>query len=403
MSTKILFIITRSEFGGAQRYLYEIATRLDPQKYEIVFGIGEKKRQSSIFDFHTVKSAKSGAASPHFNGVKFSNIRTFYLKHLKRVPWLISALLCVREILSLLKREKPDVLFLCSTTSGILGSVAGYLHKKKNPRLKIIYRIGGWAFRDPRPTWQNKIIIRLEKLTAPVKDKIIVNSEIDRQLAVRYKITPENKILKIYNGVDPDKMKFLPRNEAREYLSSKFKIQSHKIIGTIANFYKTKGLNYLIEAAHVLTAQDPILNISFVIIGEGRERPKLKGLIKKYGLENIVFLAGRLADAYQYLKAFDVFVLPSVKEGFPWAILEAMAAEVPVIAAKVGALPEIIEDSKEGLLIEPKNSRLLAEKINWLLSHPEQARQMASLAKEKAQTRFPLQKMLSDTQLVLNA
>ncbi len=139
-----------------------------------------------------------------------------------------------------------------------------------------------------------------------------------------------------------------------------------------------------------------------IIIGEGKERPKLEGLIKKYSLEDKVLLAGRIPDAYKYLKAFDVFVLPSLKEGFPWIILEAMAAELPIVATKVGALPEIIENGREGFLVEPKNSQTLAEKIKWLLENPQEAKVMGIQAKAKLAKEFSFQRMIKETEKLLS-
>ena len=107
-------------------------------------------------------------------------------------------------------------------------------------------------------------------------------------------------------------------------------------------------------------------------------------------MENKVLLAGRIPDAYKYLKAFDVFVLPSLKEGFPWIILEAMAAEIPIIATKVGALLEILE---EEFLVEPKNSQELAKKISWMLQHPTKA---------KLKQKFTSQTMLTETAEMLS-
>jgi glycosyltransferase involved in cell wall biosynthesis len=314
----------------------------------------------------------------------------------------------MKEIYDLLKRERPDILFLCSTTAGLLGSIASFFYKLRtsNFELRTIYRIGGWAFKDPRNFVLNKILLWLEKLTAPLKDKIIVNSEIDHQIAIKSKICPAEKIVKIYNGIDVNELKFLPKEEAREILLSKIpnsKLRiANFIIGCVANFYKTKGLPYLIKAAKIISINQPNQHKSaFLIIGEGKERKKLESLIKKYNLENNVFLLGRIPDAYRYLKAFDIFVLPSLKEGFPWIILEAMAAEVPIISTNVGAISEIIENGVDGLLVEPKNSQALAKKIIWLIKNQEKAKEMTIKAKEKLKE-FSLEKMIEETVKLLD-
>ena len=123
-------------------------------------------------------------------------------------------------------------------------------------------------------------------------------------------------------------------------INLKFKIQNLKLIGTIANLYPTKGINFLIEAAAKLIKDHP--ELLFVIFGDGPERKKLELMINDLGLKNKVLLAGYLPEAHRYLKAFDLFVLPSVKEGLPYAILKAQAAGLTVVATQTGGLPEIL-------------------------------------------------------------
>lgn len=380
---KILFLVTQSEMGGTQRYIYEIARLLDKTNYDILVAAGQPA---------FVPLSGTSAKGEFFEKLETVGIKTLMLKEMKRTPWPWQITKSIWEIRGLLKKERPNVLFLCSTTAGLLGSLAGgfaSLMKEAKPP-KIIYRIGGWAFRDPRAFWKNWLILLAEKITAPFKDLIIVNSEVDRKLALKYKIVPEKKLIKIYNGIDVDSLDFLSREEARSRLHLQH-FNEGKIVGTVANFYKTKGLEYLIEAARqMLEAKPPTSGIvKFLIIGDGKLRSKLERLIKKYGLENKVILAGRIPDAYRYLKAFDVFVLPSLKEGFPWIILEAMAAQVPIVTTKVGAIPEILD---EEFLAEPGNADALAKKISRMLEHP---------AKTELKPEFTLSKMVSETEKIL--
>ncbi len=391
---KILFIITQSELGGAQRYIFETAKYFNSQNYYVLVGAGQGDK--NLFE-------KLGKVK----------IQSHFIKYLIRNPNPFKDFLAIFEILNLIKKEKPDILFLNSTKAGFLGSIAGWLYKKLYyHKLPIIYRAGGWSFNDPRCWFLNKILFWMEKITAPLKDKIIVNSGLDYNIAIKKRIASSLKMIKIYNGIDAKKLDFLSKEQAIKYLSSKFKIQNsklkfkvqnydYKIIGTVANFYKTKGLEYLIKSAYILKNQ--ISNLIFIVIGDGKLRPKLETLIKTYNLENNFFLIGKIPDAYRYLKAFDIFILPSLKEGMPWAILEAMSAEIPIIATKVGAIPEMIENKKEGLITPPKNSNKLAKNIIWILEHQKQAQFMATNARKKIEKEFTLQKMLNKTENLITS
>ncbi len=375
-SKKILFIVTQSEMGGAQRFVADASVWLAQQNYQVIVAAG--KGNGKLFD-------------------KLSGLKTYNLKHLKRMPNPLTGLRAVKEIRHLLKQEQPDILFLCSTMAGILGSIASASKKPmfgcptpKHSMMRVIYRIGGWAFNDPRPWWQKKLILFLEKRTAKRKDKIIVNSQFDFDCALKHKIAPAEKLVKIHNGLDPNRIEFLPKEAAQQKLGLSLNLPT---VGAISNFYKTKGLEYLIKAAKNI-------NSSFIIIGDGPERKNLENLIAELNLQDKVILLGRIPEARKYLKAFDILTLPSLKEGFPWVILEAMAAGVPIVATKVGALPEIITDNQSGFLVEPGNSQALAQKIKTLLQNPALQTKFSQNARQRLQD-FSQQKMLSQTEQVI--
>ena len=212
---KIIFIVTQSEFGGAQRYIFEMVSNLEKAKYDILVAAGQGDGEL-------------------FRKLQGTPARTIQLKWLRRTPCPWEIPLSIFKIYNLLKREKPNTLFLCSTTAGLLGSLSSFSYKilTRHPsryetdKMQVIYRIGGWSFLDPRPSWMNKILSWLEKSTAPFKDKIIVNSELDKKIAINYKICPPEKIVKIYNGLDFEKLEFLPKEQAKNFLSknTKYKI-----------------------------------------------------------------------------------------------------------------------------------------------------------------------------------
>src|SRR3989344_3960973 len=375
MPKKILFIITKSEMGGAQRFLYDFTTHLDPNNYELLVAAG-----------------KGGELLEKFEK---SNIRTILIKNFSNAIGIknIQAFL---EIFRLIIKFKPDILYLLSSEAGFTGSIAGAfcraLTKKPN---KIIYRIGGWAFKEPKNVLIKKVYLWAEKISAPFKDLIITNSEFDRNLAIKNNIIKPEKIIVIYNSLDFDNLNFLPKKEAGKIITSKinnsqFIIPDSILVGVIANLYKNKGLIYLIFAMAKISND----HINAVIIGDGPEREILEKLIKRNNLENKITLIGYVADAYKYLKAFDAFILPSVKEGQPWTILETMAAEVPIVATNIAGIPEMIENEKSGLLVEPADPLALASAIERILTHPSLAQEFAKNALKTVKNKFNLTDMM---------
>jgi glycosyltransferase involved in cell wall biosynthesis len=362
---KILYIITLSSWGGAQKYVYNIAVNL--AKIETIeFAVAGG--QESIGEL----SAK----------LLDKNLKFIPIKRLVRRISPLNDLLAVWEIKKLIDKEKPDVVHLNSSKAGAVGSLAAKLSRQ---RPKVIYTVHGWVFKESLNPIVKLAYFLIEKVFAGFKDYFICLSDLDRQIGINSKITPINKVATIYNGLDlPDNYFF-----DKETALSKLNIQPNGrlVIGTIANFYATKGLPYLIEAVKILN-DDYKLPILAVIIGEGELRPELERQITDLKLQDKIILTGSINDASKYLKAFDIAVMSSVKEGLPYFILEAMSAGLPIVATKVGGIPEIVSDDENGFLIESKNPIALAEKIKVLAEDINLRNQFGNNNQRKSKTEF---------------
>jgi len=386
---RVLFIITQSEMGGVQRFLYNLIPRLDQEKYQTLVAIG------------------SDGDGEFLKALTEKNVSRAYLSNLKRdsSPW--HDIQATFEIRKLIKKFQPHILFLNSSKAGFLGSLATifpFKLKTENYKLKTIYRIGGWTFNDPWPKWKKRLWIFLERISARWKDVIIVNNRHDFQQAQQLKIKPREKLALVHNGIDAYRDDFLPPEEARLKLFEKISRYSGKIfqvktvIGAIANFYPAKGLADLVAVAEEFKDDQSLV---FLVIGEGQEREKLETLIKAKELDKKILLLGRIPDAYRFLPAFDIFILPSLKEGFPWSVLEAMSAKIPVIATKVGAIPEIIEDEKSGLLVDPASPKQIAQKIKRVIADDRLRQELAIHGHQVILFKFSLDKMVKKIEELL--
>lgn len=170
------------------------------------------------------------------------------------------------------------------------------------------------------------------------------------------------------------------------------------VIGTIARLSEEKGLIHLIAALRILSRHHAAFKA--VIIGEGPERQSLLAMANEAGLSGKILFAGYRKDAYHYLPHFDVFVLPSLTEGLPITILEAMQAEVPIIATRVGGIPAVLENGKWGLLVEPGNPNALADAVTEVWSDPKGAAERGQSARETALTKYSSRRMAEDYQRV---
>ncbi len=137
------------------------------------------------------------------------------------------------------------------------------------------------------------------------------------------------------------------------------------VVGNVAALVPHKGQRHLIEAAHLVVQQIP--DARFVILGEGELREQLERLVREHHLEKHVLLPGFRTDVLGCIKGFDLFVMSSVTEGLGTSLLDAMACDKAIVGTRAGGIPEVVDEGTNGLLVEPRNSRALADAILRLL------------------------------------
>jgi glycosyltransferase involved in cell wall biosynthesis len=170
------------------------------------------------------------------------------------------------------------------------------------------------------------------------------------------------------------------------------------VIGTVGRLHRQKGHTVLIDAAALVARDFPAAR--FVIIGEGEERAALERKAGIVGVAQRFEMTGASHDVPFRLASMDLFVLPSLWEGLPLTLLEAMAVGVPVVATSVDGVAEVIEDGEDGLLVPPGDSSALAAAIVRLLRDPQHAHEMGSRAMEKVKIDFGVDRMVRQTEEV---
>jgi glycosyltransferase involved in cell wall biosynthesis len=163
------------------------------------------------------------------------------------------------------------------------------------------------------------------------------------------------------------------------------------ILGTAGRLVELKGIEYLLSAAAALRSEFPALRLE--IAGSGPERDKLEAAVADSGLGDHVTFLGWVRDLTTVLPRWDVFVMPSLEEGFPIAALDAMAAGLPVVATSVGGIPELIEDGKTGWLVPPRHAEALASRLRLLLSNPELRSRMGAAGYARVRDHFSAAQM----------
>lgn len=301
---KILFVITKSNWGGAQRYVYDLATSLPKEKYETVVAMGG-----------------SGALKEKLDT---AGVRTLLIGSLQRDVSLLKELKALRELTHIFKTERPDVVHLNSSKAAGLGALGARFAGVP----KIIFTAHGWPFWEKRNFISRALIYLFSWLTAALSHKTICISNYDLAVARRMPLVGR-KAVRIYNGISSQSL------GSGEIIRSAFPAGAH-IVGTIGELNKNKNHVALIEEAK----NKPDMFVA--IVGEGELRGYLESKIKEYGLESRVKLFGFM-PASEVLRGFDTFALPSLKEGLPYVLLEAKAAGLSIVANHVGGVGEILD------------------------------------------------------------
>lgn len=275
----------------------------------------------------------------------------------------------VRQIQDYIQEDAIDLVH----THGYKADLYGYVAAKRagKPLVATCHNwVGGTAALG--------IYNRLDRLVLKRFNAIAAVSDAVRERLLASGIAPA-RIKTIANGVDVEAFERSQSVPAPE-------ISGGKIIGVVARLDLQKGFEFLFSAVRELSRSFP--GIKVVISGEGPDRQAIEQMIERDGLRNSVVLAGQQSDMPGVYAAMDVFVLPSLNEGLPMTVLEAMAASRPVIATRVGAVPRVVRDGETGLLVNPGDAAALRDAIARLLTDPDLCQRMSTQAHDWVQRNF---------------
>ena len=364
---KVMWLIKGLGIGGAERLLELALPYVDNNRfeYEIAYLLPHKNALVSTFE-------KAG-------------IPVFCLNHTKSYDARI-----VPHLVRLFQERQVDLLHLHLPYTGIIGRVAS----KLAPVKAVVYTEHNlWE----RYHW---LTSTANRLTFGYNDAVIaVSDEVKHSIESKYKTNGKPKLCTILNGVDADQLAV--DSQGSHEVKQEFGIpDNHRLVVHVANFTPKKRHEDLVQAARLVIDQEP--QVSFLLVGQGPLEPDIKAQVKNLHLENNVIFAGFRTDAPRIIGSADVFVLPSQFEGLPIAMLEAMALGRPVIASRVGGVPEVILDGVDGLLIDPLRPDQLAEKLLTVMRTPELREKLSNNAVQKVREHFSVKRMVESTEALYN-
>lgn len=340
-------MITLAEFGGAQTYVALLVPALTRELDVVVAAYGP---------------------GPLRGAVEAAGARFVPLRHVRRPLRPLRDLLGLVELVRLCRRERPDIVHANSSKAGILARVAAWL-----TRVPVrIFTVHGWAF-SAYTGLASRLYLAADRLVRPLTTVMICVAENERQAGLRARTCRADRTVVVHNAVD---VAAAPR--------AALDAEVPRIV-SVGRLKYPKDFPTLLDALARLGDRKH----TAMVIGDGPDRTELEAELERRPNPRLE-LAGERDGVPAILAASDVFVLSSRSEGLPVSVLEAMAAGLPVVASRVGGVPELVEDGVGGFLVEPGDAAALAEALERLVDDRELRRRLGAGARSRAEERFDL-------------
>ena len=359
---RVLHLITSFEIGGTERQAVELLKRLDRDRFDVRLAV---LRNEGPF-YREIEALFP--VVPEFPLTSFYNANA--VKQLARLR-------------RLMVREQIDILHAHDFYSSFIGAAAARL-----AGVRVIACQRHLKLSDRRAhELGTRLIHRLAH-------RVLVNSQAIRDRIVEQGSAAPRKITVIRNGV-PDAS--ASRAHAQDEIRSELCISADaKLVGMVARIQPVKGHRFFIDAAAIVLRDQP--NAHFVLVGDGPLRSEIENQIARLGLADRVHLLGDRSDVAQLTSGFDLLVLASLHEGSPNAVIEAMAAGVPVVATAVGGTKELIIDGETGYLAPPADSAALADRIVFALKHEDSHAVITSAARSRINAEYGMDRMVESVE-----
>ncbi|MEW6173588.1 MAG: glycosyltransferase [Bacillota bacterium] len=293
----------------------------------------------------------------------------------------------ILRLARMLQKEKAAILHAHGSKAGLVGRLAARLARTP----VVFFTAHNSIFYEQWPVYKKKVFAFAEKALAHGTFKIIAVSNALRQELLEQERLPPEQVVTVYNGINPKQFRVA---EERAALRQRLKIPGeNRVVGTVARLAPQKGVKFLIQAAALIP---PSERPFFLVVGDGPLRGELEALARNSGVAERFFFAGAREDIPQVLGVLDLLVLPSVTEGLPLILLEAMAASLPVVATGVGGVPEVVVDGETGVLVRPGDPAGLAREICSILEEPGRAKEMGIAGRKRVCKFFTVERMAGD-------
>jgi len=326
--------------------------------------------------------------------VRNHNMKVREFKNLVQPLHPVKDLTAVLDLTLFLRRKKYHIVHTHNSKAGFIGRLAARLAGVP----VIIHTVHGFAFHDQEPFWRQALFRSMERAASHWCDKMIFISQPLIEWALKERVTVEDKVVKIYSGIELEQFRPVTEDE-KIRTREKWGIgPGDAVIGVVSKLWGGKGHTVLIEAMKEIKKE--VADARLVIVGEGCLYDRLYEQVNRLGLKDSVLFTGFQMDVSEIVSTFDVAVLPSFFEGMGRVLLEAMAMEKPVVASRVGGIPDLVRDGFNGLLTTPGDVQGLADAIIKILNDRELAVRMGVNCRKMTSNQFSAEAMVKSIKKV---
>lgn len=370
---RIVHLITRLILGGAQENTVLSAVGQQNRGHHVTLAFGP------IF----------GPEGSLLDQVKAAELPFVELPDLCRQVRPLRDRRAMRQITELIDHLKPDVVHTHSSKAGILGRWAAW----RSHVPAVVHTIHGLPFHPYQSRLTHAAYVAAERFAARRCHRLISVADAMTQQALAQCIGEPAQYRTIYSGMDVSR--YFPDAQQRAAVRRDLGIRpDQKVIGTVARLAELKGHDDLIDALRTWLHDRP--NVKLLWVGDGWWRDRLQQRLAEAGLTKQVLLTGLVpwASVADYMRAMDVLVHPSYREGLARTLPQALLCGTPVIAYDLDGSPEVCIPGQTGCLVPPGDLDALRESVNWMLSHPDQAHAMAQRGRALCLTQFSADRMV---------
>jgi glycosyltransferase involved in cell wall biosynthesis len=298
---------------------------------------------------------------------------------------LFKDVIAIHKVRRLIKKYKPDILYMHSSKAGMIGRLANL-----GLKTKVMYNPHGWAFNMRVSKIKQKAIALAEKILSNFCNKIIAISDAEKESALSMGICSENKIEVIFSGIDIEKFKEITKGFTltREMLGIS---KEAYVIGMVGRITKQKAPDTFIKAA--VEIRKIITNAYFIIVGDGDEKKQLLKLINKNDMEENVLITGWVDNPLEYVRLFDIAMMLSRWEGFGLALTEYMISKKPVIATNVDSIPNLINHDINGYLVKVDDIKQIVDGVIKIHSNFEYKESLISNSFNRVIKKFNIKRV----------